>query len=119
MERAGAPGSAHSLRHWSGTYLVILFSPPFLARSGARLVGDAVTCHSGEPLICAALPVVSRCGPPLPEGVWGRAVPVHPRGGEPLTDFDSNIPSQPTEKQWTWVSLTVAAIALAIIIAVL
>ena len=49
----------------------------------------------------------------------GRANLAAHEDGDWMTNYDRNIPTGSTEKQWTWVSMTVAAIALAIIIAVL
>ena len=36
-----------------------------------------------------------------------------------MTNYDRNIPTDPQKKQWTWIAITLASLALAVIMAVL
>lgn len=70
------------------------------------------------PLFCVALPVVSRNGPPHLRGT-GRANLAAHEGEYQMTNYDRNIPTDSPKKQWTWFAMTVAFIALAVVLAVL
>lgn len=69
----------------------------------------------GRPLICATLPVVSRNGPPPVEGT-GAGQPNRSRRWRLMTIYDRNLPADPQKWQWAWVVITVASIALAVIL---